>query len=344
MSRRLLVVLFVLCVLACLLFVTNAHAGDIPTDRPGDKDKPVEVNFFVFVLDVDDISGANQNFSINVFMRMIWKDERLADKDIPVRSLPLSKIWHPHVIIANKQFFVRKSLPDVVRVESDGTITYAQRYLGPLSQRLNLSRFPFDKHTFGINFISTRYTPDQVKFIPSLSPQDPTIIGGGISQELSLADWEITDHLVETRPYNPMEDVLTAGFIFEFTADRYELYYIWQVIIPLFLIVLMSWGALWIDPTSSGTQIGLATSSILTLIAYRFMLGNLIPRLPYMTRMDYFTLGSTVLVFFMLIEVVTTSFLARHGMEKTARRMDRWGRVTFPIVFVAWSAWSFLEL
>jgi hypothetical protein len=327
----------------CLLFAGEISADEIPTDQPGDKDKPVEVSFFVFVLDVDDISGANQNFSINVFMRMTWKDERLADKDIPVRSLPLSKVWHPHVIIANKQFFVRKSLPDIVRVKSDGTIIYSQRYLGPLSQRLKLSRFPFDKHTFGINFISTRYTPDEVQFVPNPSRHDPKIIGGGMSDELSLADWDIVDYKIENRDYNPMKDVLTAGFIFEFTADRYELYYIWQVIVPLFLIVLMSWGALWIDPTNSGTQIGLATSSILTLIAYRFMLGNLIPRLPYMTRMDYFTLGSTVLVFFMLIEVVTTSFLARHGMEKTARRMDRLGRVTFPVVFVAWSAWSFLE-
>ena len=343
MSSRRMIMTVALCVVAVLSFVASAHAGDIPTDRPGDKDEPVEVSFFVFVLDVDDISGANQNFSINVFMRMIWKDKRLAVEDMPVRSLPLSKVWHPHVIIANKQFFVRKSLPDVVRIESDGTITYSQRYLGPLSQRLNLSRFPFDKHTFGINFISTRYTPDQVKFIPSPSIQDPSIIGGGISKELSLADWEIIDHLVETRPYNPMEDVLTAGFVFEFTADRYQLYYLWQVIIPLFLIVLMSWGALWIDPINSGTQIGLATSSILTLIAYRFMLGNLIPRLPYMTKLDYFTLGSTVLVFFMLIEVVTTSYLARHGMEKTARRMDILGRITFPIVFAAWSTWSFMR-
>lgn len=343
MSGRRVLMTVALCLMAVLSFVASAHAGDIPTDRPGDKNEPVEVSFFVFVLDVDDISGANQNFSINVFMRMVWKDERLAVKDMPVRSLPLEKIWHPQVIIANKQFFVRKSLPDVVRIESDGTVTYSQRYLGPLSQRLNLSRFPFDKHTFGINFISTRYRPDQVKFIPSVSIQDPSIIGGGISKELSLADWKIIDHLVETRPYNPMEDVFTAGFVFEFTADRYELYYIWQVIIPLFLIVLMSWGALWIDPTNSGTQIGLATSSILTLIAYRFMLGNLIPRLPYMTRMDYFTLGSTVLVFFMLIEVVTTSYLARHGKEKLACGIDRLGRVTFPVAFVAWSAWSFLE-
>lgn len=342
MSKAMRLICILLCMVAFFgILPVKSRAGDIETDRPGDGTKPVEVGFLVFVLDIDDINGAEQNFSVNVFLRMTWKDERLAVEDMPVRTLPLAKIWNPHVIIANKQFFVRKSLPDVVRVRSDGTVTYTQRYLGPLSQRLNLSNFPFDKHVFGINFISTRYSPDEVRFTPMVSIRDSSIVGGGMSEVLSLADWKIADYLIETRPYVPMKDVMTAGFIFEFTADRYVLYYVWQVIVPLFLIVLMSWGALWIDPTSSGTQIGLATSSILTLIAYRFMLANLIPKLPYMTRLDYFTFGSTVLVFFMLIEVITTSYLARHDRQKTARRIDIFGRVIFPLVFIAWSVWSF---
>jgi hypothetical protein len=330
-----------LCLLTAISFGVDPRTGKyIEASRPGSKVTPLEVGFFVFLLDVDDINDAAQNFTTNVFMTMVWKDERLAIAGDSVRNIPLEKVWNPQVIIANQQGLVRTSLPKMVRVESDGTVMYRQRYVGPLSQPLKLKEFPFDKHDFGIHFISTMYTPEEVKFVATPSIRDSSVVGGAMYKEFSVADWEIVDFEVKMQPYIPVPGIEAAGFIFEFTAERYVLYYVWQVIVPLFLIVLMSWGALWIDPTNSGTQIGLATSSILTLIAYRFMLGNLIPRLPYMTRLDYFTLGSTVLVFFMLIEVVTTSFLARHGMEKSARRMDIVGRVVFPIVFIGWSMWS----
>ena len=102
----------------------------------------------------------------------------------------------------------------------------------------------------------------------------------------------------------------------------------------------MSWGAFYIDPTNAGAQIGVATSSMLTLIAYRFMLGQLIPRLPYMTRLDYFTLGSTILVFLTLAEVIITTNLALREKEKIARKIDHWCRFIFPTVFILWSFWS----
>ena len=105
---------------------------------------------------------------------------------------------------------------------------------------------------------------------------------------------------------------------------------------------MMSWGAFYIDPKNAGAQIGVATSSMLTLIAYRFMLGNLVPRLPYMTRLDYFTLGSTVLVFLTLAEVVITTNLALEEKGKIARKVDHWCRLIFPVTFGLWSVWSLI--
>ena len=92
----------------------------------------------------------------------------------------------------------------------------------------------------------------------------------------------------------------------------------------------MSWAAFWIDPENTGPQIGVATSSILTLIAYRFMLGNLLPKVGYMTRLDYFVLASTILVFLTLIEVLITTALAKANRAPVARKWDLWCRWFFP--------------
>jgi hypothetical protein len=104
----------------------------------------------------------------------------------------------------------------------------------------------------------------------------------------------------------------------------------------------MSWGGFWIDPTYTGAQIGVSTSSIIALIAFRFMLGGLIPRLSYMTRLNYFTLGSTILVFLTLVEVIITAKLTHGKMESVGRRVDRWCRVVFPAIFILWSIWSLI--
>jgi hypothetical protein len=316
-----------------------AEKAELKAKRPDEWRGPTKINFFVFVIDIDKIDAAAQSFTANVFVQLSWKDERLSH-DGGVRTMPLTEIWNPRMLIANRGGIVQKSLPEVVEIEPDGSVTYRQRYTGPLSQPLKLSQFPFDQHDFTIQFIAPGFFPKELQFVAAPSISAPQIIGGAIYTDLSLPDWEVLKYVAETRPYRPIKEIEVPGFVFEFTAKRFALYYIWQVIVPLVLIVMMSWGAFYIDPTNAGAQIGVATSSMLTLIAYRFMLGQLIPRLPYMTRLDYFTLGSTILVFLTLLEVIITTNLALREKTKIARKIDLWCRVVFPAVFILWSAWS----
>jgi hypothetical protein len=82
-----------------------------------------------------------------------------------------------------------------------------------------------------------------------------------------------------------------------------------------------------------------ASSSVLTLIAQRFVLASLLPRLPYMTRMDYFTVGSTLLVLLALIAVCATGFLFAHRHASHARTIDHWARGAFPAAFLLLLSW-----
>jgi hypothetical protein len=295
----------------------------------------------VFVLDIDNIDGAGQSFTVNVYIRLRWKDKRLAH-DGNIRTVLLEETWNPRIIIVNRGGILQKSLPEVVEIERDGTVIYHQRYTGPLSQPLKLSEFPFDQHDFSIHFVATGYYLNEIESVPDITMAGGPIPGGGIYHELSLPDWNILKYQAQARAYEAVKGRKVAGFAFEFTAKRAAIYYVWQIIIPLVFIVIMAWGAFYIDPTNAGAQIGVATSSMLTLIAYRFMLGHLIPRLPYMTRLDYFLLGSTTLVFLTLIEVIITTNLAHRQLEKIALKIDHWCRFVFPAVFILWSVWALI--
>ena len=124
-----------------------------------------------------------------------------------------------------------------------------------------------------------------------------------------------------------------SGYAFEFTASRNVEHYILKVILPLVLIVMMSWAVFWIDPNTSNSQISIAVTSMLTLIAYRFAVDSQLPRLPYMTRLDSFFLTSTLLVFFSLIEVLVTTILDNKQQTERAKKIDRYCRAIFPVIF-----------
>jgi len=310
--------------------------AELTAKRPDEWRGPTKVHFLIFVIDIDSIDDANESVDTNVYLRLRWEDKRLANPDASTRQIPLEEIWNPRVLIVNKQDRISKSLPDVAQVDPDGTVIYHQRYTGELSQSLDLSRFPMDTHSFLIHFVAIGYTDDHLEFLPDMLRD---IRGGSISDDLSLPDWEVLSYEALALPYTPIKEIHAAGFAFRFQAERYVSYYIWQVILPLAVVVVMSWAAFWVRRKNVGVRIGVATSSILTLIAHRFVLASLLPRLPYMTRLDYFTVGSTLLVFMALVTVILTSFLAGTEDDKLAHKVDISARVTFPGIFLFLLGW-----
>lgn len=96
----------------------------------------------------------------------------------------------------------------------------------------------------------------------------------------------------------------------------------------------MSWAVFWIPPGQLAVQIAVASTSMLTLIAFLFALGTTLPPVPYLTQMDHFIYGSVVLVFLAFTEAIVTAAASVRGYPKQAERIDRWARWLFPISFL----------
>ena len=122
--------------------------------------------------------------------------------------------------------------------------------------------------------------------------------------------------------------------LLEINAKRYVQFYFFKFIVPLILIVIMSWIVFWIVPTSYSTQISVSITSMLTLIAYQFLAVGSLPEVPYLTRMDMIMLSSTVLVFASLIEVGITTILVQKNKVELAKSIDNYCRYIFPATFL----------
>lgn len=299
------------------------------TSRPGHKDAPIEVVVLVRVIDIEEISGATQSFTANLVVQAAWKDERLAGKNSEYMA-KLSEIWHPMVQLINQQRLAT-TLPDVARVSPDGSVMWAQRYWGKFSNPLDMRDFPLDRHTFFIQLVGAAQLSENVRFIV----KEEGKFKSGLAEKLSLPDWAIKEWRMTSSPITLVDGGDTmAGARFEFDAGRYLGYYLIKVLMPLLMIVMMSWIVFWIHPTDTGPQISVSVTSMLTLIAYRFALGNSLPRVSYLTRMDAFIMFSTILVFVALLESVLTSHLVKTGREEQALKMDRRCRIIFPVMFL----------
>ena len=313
---------FVLWVL--LTTTGTAHAN---LTRPLAKNGPTPIFVSVYVLDIDEVNSADQSFKANVIYQMRWRDPSLSHRAPGKVRRPLNEVWHPGLQIVSQQR-VFPTFAELVEIAPDGEVLYRQRIWGSFSQPLNVRRFPFDRQIFTLHFVSEAYRPDEVQLT-----QD-TQVKSGIADVLSFADWDIVRWETRTEAYrtNPQAEPI-AGFVFSFEAARRYGYFVLKIILPLVFIVAMSWAVFWIDPHEGATQISVSITTILTLIAYQFSIGHEVPRVSYLTRLDMFILGSTILIFGSLVEVMVTTALAKRGQAEKALLLDNWSRWLFPAAF-----------
>ena len=316
-----------------LIAVPVSSHAQVWQSRPDPIGTPTKVGIGVFVINISKIDHIEQTFTADIALRLGWHDHRLAEKP---GTYALDDVWHPDVVVLN-QAGIEKQLGDFVTVDSNANVWYTQRFHGDLTMKLGVGDFPFDKHSFPITFASAHYGPQEVEFFADE-------YGAGFAEELSLAGWTIDKHIqTSTRAYRTVgRRIELSQFSFSFKAKRRAGFYVWRVIIPLMLIIFMSWTVFFIDPNQLESQITISVTSILTVIAAQFTFVGILPKVSYLTRLDKFIQGATILIFLALIESITTSALTIGGKHTQARKLDKWSRVVFPVTFILLIVFSFL--
>lgn len=318
----------IMLMVALLAGAAPAQDPDIDLRRlPGDR-TPVRAG--LVVLDIMKIDDAEQVALVDLALRMDWHDERLVGVFDKVSELDGADVRVPPAVFLNDRS-LRRGLPEVVSVFPNGDVRYVQRFVGEVSIRFDLSDFPWDRETLEIAVIFPVY-PDEavIELNESFSMVAP---------DLTIANWSMGEpsfEVVEGSFVSPTHFQL----IYRQEMRRDPSYYIWSVIVPLSFVVAMSWVAFWINPERVEAQLAVAATSMLSLVAFRFAVAQLVPPLTYFTRLDLFTIGSTVLVFAALIEVSATSYLEHAGRHKLAVTLDVWSRGVFPaaLALLLWIA------
>jgi hypothetical protein len=321
--------------LFCLLF-TGLEVLAQPSSRPAPTSDPThesarKVRVGLYLADLVEIDGSKQSFLADVMMSASWTDPTLIGTSEKARTVDANEVWHPELLIVNQRS-VERSLPERVTVHPDGSCRYLQRFTGVFSAALDLRSFPRDRQRLHVWVIAPLLMGDPVELLvdDSLSTLR--------SKELSIGDWRVAKIEMSPRAFHATAQERPApGIELSVAVERRVTYYVIQVLVPLFAILLMAWTVYWIPPKTINVRISVNVTTMLTLIAYRFALANHVPRLSYLTRLDWFLLGATALVMLTLGAMAYSAYLVRTGREEKVEVIDRYGRILYPCLVIAFT-------
>jgi len=309
------------------------QAPNVRTDvRPNAGGQPIQVTVGIYMFDLTEINDVRQNLTGDFAVVLRWVDPRLSHME--GCEIQTDNVWSPGLVFLNsgRKFTGRPKMS----IGPGGQVKYVQRYSGTFATYHKLNDFPFDKQSFRISLFSLGWWEEDVMLVVDEK-------WTGRQKRLDISDWIIKG--VEAtigRYYDTSHEKFKSRYDFNISAERIKAYYFWKVILPLCLIVAMSWCVFWINPAQYGPQIGLSATSMLTLIAFIFATTNMVPKLGYLTLLDRFIVGSTILVFLALVESLTTIYLVSQEKKELALRIDKFSRLIFPITFGTISFMVFL--
>ncbi|XP_076130679.1 gamma-aminobutyric acid receptor subunit alpha-1 isoform X2 [Alosa pseudoharengus] len=140
--------------------------------RPGLGERVTEVKTDIFVTSIGPVSDHDMEYTIDVFFRQSWKDERLKFKGpmavLRLNNLMASKIWTPDTFFHNgkKSVAHNMTMPNkLLRITEEGTLLYTMRLTVRAECPMHLEDFPMDAHACPLKFGSYAYTRSEVVYV-----------------------------------------------------------------------------------------------------------------------------------------------------------------------------------
>tara|TARA_A100001035_G_C27756806_1_gene489217 strand:+ start:38 stop:1570 length:1533 start_codon:yes stop_codon:yes gene_type:complete len=182
------------------------------------------------------------------------------------------------------------------------TVDYDSAGLYTFNNSFNLQNFPFDKQTLKFHIVNNAYMMFEIAAVSDASQLNLQ----NFIENKSINGWNILSGNLKYEPYkDPYFDNYQDSLIAEIVIERKYSYYIYKVIIPIVLILMICWSSLWIPAREIESKLTITIVCLLSLIAYNFVIDKDLPKLEYLTTLDWIILISyfyaTVPNFFAII-------------------------------------------
>jgi gamma-aminobutyric acid receptor subunit beta len=234
------------------------------------------------------VSSADETFAVDLFMTERWTDPRLAFNSsafsLPYGDslrLPLTGPWKPDTFFFNS---IRCTVSDsLLKLDASGSgqVSWTRHASCTFYTPFDLSQFPFDSQQLPVQRLSFFYNSTEMRLVFSslgcFTP-DPSL-------DWVNSLWALGSVQCNSLQYNGRQDELEAVLLVERLWQAYVL----KMIVPMFLIVIVSSLSYFIDPAAAPARVGLSVAIVLTVSTFNLLVSQDLPKINYPTLLDYFT-------------------------------------------------------
>ena len=162
-----------------------------------------------------------------------------------------------------------------------------------VKNNFDLRNFPFDKQKIVFSFYET-VDPDVTIEPLSSVYSNLDIIK---NKENLINGWNLIDYRLVGHNYQEQgffDDKFANGLDIILEIERESSYYVYKIILPIILILMVCWSVIWITPRELEARLTVTIVCLLSLIAYNFVIDSEIPKLEYLTIMDWIIFTSYI--------------------------------------------------
>ncbi|MBN3290295.1 GBRR2 protein, partial [Polypterus senegalus] len=282
------------------------------TMRPAFAGPAIPVGVDVQVESLDSISEVDMDFTMTLYLRHYWKDERLSFPSTTNKSMTfdgrlVKKIWVPDVFfVHSKRSFIHDTTTDniMLRVFPDGHVLYSLRVTVTAMCNMDFSRFPLDSQTCSLELESYAYTDEDLMLYWKNGDESLKT-----DERISLSQFLIQKFHTTSRLAFYSSTGWYNRLYINFTLRRHIFFFLLQTYFPATLMVMLSWVSFWIDRRAVPARVSLGITTVLTMSTIITGVNASMPRVSYIKAVDIYLWVSFVFVFLSVLEYAAVNYL-----------------------------------
>ncbi len=163
-----------------------------------------------------------------------------------------------------------------------------------------------------------------------------------LGDQLGEEEWSVINYDQKIESVTMSENFENSRFTMSMQVERHLNYYIVRILIPLFLIITISWVIFFLK--DYGRQLEVASGNLLVFVAFNFTISDDLPRLGYLTLLDRVILTSFSCAAIVVLISVYQKRLEAKGKKEFASKIDNVVLVSYPLVYVVLIAFEYLRV
>ena len=206
--------------------------------------------------------------------------------------------------------------------ENSANVTYKSESVYKIKNNFNLISFPFDSQKLEIFIINNMSDLSVYEMYTSFWS---SVKAEEFKKNNDIQGWDIKNlELKYDQYYDPITQLILDGVKMEIEIERKSIYYLFKIILPIILILIICWSSVWIDPKEIESRLTITIVCLLSLIAYNFVIDSELPKLEYLTVMDYIILVSYVYATIPnFLSILSFNLLKNKRKKVLAQRLER---------------------